>query len=503
MTLGVETSISGYPTKIPSTRTEGATNTIYGSTSTTNRQYLVREDLVEEDALLLVTGTPLAGSQRPAKRLAQQFEIHFSDLIPSDQEVLFHHQRSWRRRMFLLITEPETSLLSAIFYAALVVAIFASNSIMIMQTMDAWQFTPDDCRTCGGNITYLFEDDDIYIVTEPGVACVCPPEPLEFTITALDLLMRFFTMEWCLRVVLYEHSEPSPSFLGRCGQSLEYLTSPSTLVDALATFPYYLESLPNGFVSLRLIRMFRIFQLIRLGQYNEMFMTLSNVLAKSLNYLKLMVLILAFGAALFGSILFWVEKGTWKYHEESGTYRFLRTSLDGVTEEPSPFGSIPQAFWWFMVTATTVGYGDTYPTTTAGKWVAVFAMLMGVLVIAFPVSVFSDLWSQELESIKGFENLKSNDTNDNAEVQPASTTTSKEKKSETEPQTDKKDAAAVWSYAPPSGGAGTTPNRFQGVVVSPQDWQTLMERIERIQQDQKQIQTILQKYARGQTYKGT
>jgi hypothetical protein len=33
-------------------------------------------------------------------------------------------------------------------------------------------------------------------------------------------------------------------------------------------------------------------------------------------------------------------------------------------------------------------------------------MLMGVLVIAFPVSVFSDLWSQELKQVQGFESLK-------------------------------------------------------------------------------------------------
>lgn len=38
-----------------------------------------------------------------------------------------------------------------------------------------------------------------------------------------------------------------------------------------------------------------------------------------------------------------------------------------------------------------------YPTTVGGRCVAALAMLMGVLVIAFPVSVFSDLWSNELK----------------------------------------------------------------------------------------------------------
>jgi hypothetical protein len=41
---------------------------------------------------------------------------------------------------------------------------------------------------------------------------------------------------------------------------------------------------------------------------------------------------------------------------------------------------------------------DVYPTSTAGKWVALCAMMVGVLVIAFPVSVVSDLWAKEIEA---------------------------------------------------------------------------------------------------------
>lgn len=53
--------------------------------------------------------------------------------------------------------------------------------------------------------------------------------------------------------------------------------------------------------------------------------------------------------------------------------------------------------WWFAVTATTVGYGDVYPTSTAGQCCAAAAMLTGVLVIAFPVSIFSELWQEEMK----------------------------------------------------------------------------------------------------------
>lgn len=48
---------------------------------------------------------------------------------------------------------------------------------------------------------------------------------------------------------------------------------------------------------------------------------------------------------------------------------------------------------------------DAYPTSTCGKIVAVFALLCGVLVIAFPVSIFSELWSKELRAMGELRNL--------------------------------------------------------------------------------------------------
>jgi voltage-gated potassium channel len=43
-----------------------------------------------------------------------------------------------------------------------------------------------------------------------------------------------------------------------------------------------------------------------------------------------------------------------------------------------PIDRFSTALWWVIVTATTVGYGDTYPVTTAGKIVAALIMLVGI-----------------------------------------------------------------------------------------------------------------------------
>jgi len=64
------------------------------------------------------------------------------------------HHRSMRRRLFLLLTDPTSSYASIVFFIVLIIAIAAINIIMFMQTMDAYQFVPDDCVSCGGN-TYV------------------------------------------------------------------------------------------------------------------------------------------------------------------------------------------------------------------------------------------------------------------------------------------------------------------------------------------------------------
>lgn len=211
---------------------------------------------------------------------------------------------------------------------------------MIIQTMDIFQHIPTDCISCGGNISYMFEDDVFIEEQPPGVSCVCPPSPVGWTVHALNWLIDFLTVEWFLRVLTYTPDEPSSELLGRLGQWFQFLTDYTTMIDALSIFPYYFERLPNGFVGLRIFRILRIFQLVRLGQYNQAFTSLTNVMSRSTQYLKLLVIVLAFGAAFFGSMVYWMEKGTWKYFEEKEEYLFVRIGLDGQ-EEPTPFISIP------------------------------------------------------------------------------------------------------------------------------------------------------------------
>jgi hypothetical protein len=57
-----------------------------------------------------------------------------------------------------------------------------------------------------------------------------------------------------------------------------------------------------------------------------------------------------------------------------------------------------------------------YPTSTGGRYVAMLSMMMGVLVIAFPVSVFSEPWAEELSDAKGFDHVSNSVDSNNDEL---------------------------------------------------------------------------------------
>ncbi len=60
--------------------------------------------------------------------------------------------------------------------------------------------------------------------------------------------------------------------------------------------------------------------------------------------------------------------------------------------EPDTFGSPFNGFWWVMTTVTTVGYGDFYPHTAAGK-------CLGILLYIFGISFISIAISKAIDSI--------------------------------------------------------------------------------------------------------
>ena len=57
-------------------------------------------------------------------------------------------------------------------------------------------------------------------------------------------------------------------------------------------------------------------------------------------------------------------------------------TLDAERNEPgSSIRTFGQALWWALTTTTTVGYGDTFPVSTEGRFIAALLMIGGVALI--------------------------------------------------------------------------------------------------------------------------
>jgi hypothetical protein len=144
---------------------------------------------------------------------------------------------------------------------------------------------------------------------------------------------------------------------------------------------------------IRIIRLVRIVRVLKVSRYLTWFRLFGSALAKSGQPLAMLFFIIMICMIFFSSIMFTVERGEWSFEHK------MWVKSDN-TDEPSPYQSIPDAFYWCIITMTTVGYGDVYPATPLGKVIAVAASLLGILVLAIPITVISTNFNAEYETVQ-------------------------------------------------------------------------------------------------------
>ena len=116
-----------------------------------------------------------------------------------------------------------------------------------------------------------------------------------------------------------------------------------------------LSSLP--FAQLKILRVFRLWRVIRLMRNFGLRNLMREFVADRAGNALLTVVFLVFCVLEFGSL----------------------SVL--IAERSSPNANITNAsdaIWWAYVTITTVGYGDQFPVTNAGRFVGVLVMTAGV-----------------------------------------------------------------------------------------------------------------------------
>ena len=144
---------------------------------------------------------------------------------------------------------------------------------------------------------------------------------------------------------------------------LLYPMTPMALIDLFSILPS-LAVLNSGFRVLkifRLIRTFRVFRVFKAVRYSKNIAIIINVFKKQKDSL-LVVCVLAIGYIIVSALIVF-------------------------NIEPDTFPTFFDAVYWATVSLTTVGYGDIYAVSTAGKMITMVSALFGIGIVALPAGI--------------------------------------------------------------------------------------------------------------------
>ena len=181
-------------------------------------------------------------------------------------------------------------------------------------------------------------------------------------LTVLDLVAVYIlAFDYVLRWMTHDLEEGTPR---NWKSFVRYPFTPVAIIDLLAILPS-LNVLPAGFLFLRALRVFRIFR------YSRHLSVIANVFYQERRTLSLVLLL----ACL---------------------YIFV-TALIMFTLEADTFDNFIDALYWSAITLTTIGFGDIYPLTDAGRVVTIFSSLFGIFVLALPAGIMTGSFLRQLQ----------------------------------------------------------------------------------------------------------
>lgn len=179
------------------------------------------------------------------------------------------------------------------------------------------------------------------------------------------ITMLIFGIEYVLRVWTAEYLYPKKSPLAA---KLSFMKSFYGVIDMMTFLPYFLPIFfPSGVVTFRMLRVARIFRLFRINTYYDAFNVITDVLNDKKDQIFSSVLLI---------LILMIASSLCMYSLEHDV-------------QPDVFQNAFSGIWWAVSTLLTVGYGDIYPVTSAGRIVAILIAFLGVGMVAIPTGIIS------------------------------------------------------------------------------------------------------------------
>nr|WP_315598421.1 ion transporter [uncultured Cupriavidus sp.] len=226
-------------------------------------------------------------------------------------------ESGWRQRWYTIIFEADTRQ-GRLFDVALLIAIVASVAVVMLDSI------PSIHERMGPFFTVL-----------------------EWMFTLL------FTAEYIMRLSVVK-------------RPLRYAFSFYGVIDFISIMPtwasFFVPELAF-LIDVRLLRLMRVFRILKLTVYFEEAEILARALSNSRRKIFVFLGTVFIITVILGTVMYVVEG------PEHG------------------FTSIPLSMYWAIVTLTTTGFGDIVPKTPVGQFITSLTILLGYGIIAFPTGI--------------------------------------------------------------------------------------------------------------------
>jgi len=195
----------------------------------------------------------------------------------------------------------------------------------------------------------------------------------------LEYLLRFWVCSSVSDIITKRHQKDEllgrPFHLGKALKKVAlskwtYVSSVPAIIDLLAIVPTYHE--------LRVLRIFILFRVFKVFRYTRSIQQFTSILSSKKFELYTLL--------LFASIVIFISA--------------VLIYVMEANNPNSPINSLFDAFYWSLVTISTVGFGDITPITEGGRAVAMVIIVAGVGVLSFFTSIIVSAFNEKLGELR-------------------------------------------------------------------------------------------------------